>query len=156
MSGQHIVIVTGGRSLAEEFRPVVYHNLHDQLLLHGPFILFHGACTRRGSTEMTGADRYADDWAQLYLTRIDPDLLRRRPADWSLGSKGGPTRNKAMVLEAAKLAPPKNIHGFAFPEPSSRGTWNCVGYMSAHDIRCDVWSVERSREWLAAEREGAH
>lgn len=152
MTGQHIVIVTGGRTYPEELRPVVYSNLRDQYVLHGPFVLFHGACTPRGSDEMTGADRYADDWAQFH-----PDVdLRQRPAAWELlGDRAGPDRNWGMVREALSLAPPERIHGLAFPEPASRGTRQCMRAMRTSGIHVDTWGVDRAREWLAA-AQGAH
>lgn len=145
MSGQHVVIVTGGRSYPEELRPVVYSNLRDQYILHGPFVLFHGACQPRGSSEMTGADRYADDWAQIH-----PDVdLRPRPADWDArGDQAGPARNWSMVQEALTLAPASRILGLAFPEPGSRGTWNCVRHMKDAYIHVEEWNFRRAREWL--------
>lgn len=149
MNGQHVVIVTGGRSYPEILRPVVYRNLADLRVLYGPFILFHGACKLRGSEEMTGADRYADDWAKT-VPGID---LRARPADWdSYGNAAGPHRNEAMVREALTLAPPDWIKGLAFPEPGSRGTWNCIRHMKDAKIDVKVWSVARGRAWLAERR----
>lgn len=149
MSGQHIVIVTGGRSYPESLRPVVCGNLADQYALYGPFILIHGACKRRDSNEMCGADRYADDWAQ-HAPGID---LRRRPADWaSYGNHAGPIRNEAMVWEALSLAPPERITGLAFPEPHSTGTWNCVGHMQNAGIDVKIWRIDEARQWLADRR----
>ncbi len=148
MSRQHIVIVTGGRDYPEQLRPVVCNQLRDCYVLYGPFILFHGACTRRGSDEMTGADRYADDWAQT-APGVD---LRRRPANWTaFGLSAGPIRNEDMVREALSLAPPERIHGLAFPEPGSRGTWNCVGHMRGAGIHVEEWDFARARAWLAAQ-----
>lgn len=145
MSGQHVVIVTGGRSYPEELRPVVYSQLRDQYILHGPFVLFHGACKPRGSDEMTGADRYADDWALFH-----PDVdLRRRPADWDThGDEAGPIRNWGMVQEALSLAPASRIHGLAFPEPRSRGTRNCTRHMKDAHIQVDEWDIRRARQWM--------
>lgn len=146
MSGPHVVIVTGGRDYPEELRPVVYGQLDSLHQLHGDFVLFHGACTPRGSDEMTGADRYADDWAQLHPGVI----LMRRPAKWTLfGNDAGPIRNLAMVKEAVQLAPPEGVRGLAFPDLQSRGTWNCVRAMKDHDIEPEVFSPKRAREWLA-------
>lgn len=148
MSGQHVVIVTGGRSFPHSLKRVVEGNLNTLYVLHGPFILFHGACQPRGSDEMTGADRYADDWAQT-APGID---LRCRPADWDRhGDAAGPIRNAGMVREALELAPVPYIHGLAFPEPGSRGTRNCMRLMRDAGIRVDVWDVPRSRRWLAVQ-----
>lgn len=149
MSGQHVVIVTGGRDCPEELRPVVCSNLQDYYTRYGPFILFHGACQPRGSDEMTGADRYADDWAQT-VPGID---LRRRPADWDrYHNQAGPLRNLGMVHEAVQLAPAERIHGLAFPTPRSRGTWNCVRHMKDFHIEVDIWNTRRAHQWLTEQR----
>lgn len=146
MNGQHVVIVTGGRNYPSRLRPVIEMNLNSLCALHGRFILFHGACQPRNSNEMTGADRYADDWAQT-APGID---LRRRPADWDRhDNAAGPIRNQDMVHEALGLAPVEHVHGLAFPEAGSRGTWNCVGYMKQFLIPVDVWDIQRAEEWLA-------
>lgn len=142
---QHIVIVTGGRDYPVDLAPVVYVRLEVCLGMYGPFTLFHGACTPRGSDEMVGADRYADDWARMNAN-ID---LRRRPANWEhSGDRAGPLRNLAMVQEAISLAPVSRIHGLAFPTPQSRGTWNCVRHMRDHHIDVEEWSDQRARQWL--------
>lgn len=146
MNGQHVVIVTGGRSYPSSLRRVVESNLNALYVLHGDFILFHGACKRRGSDEMTGADRYADDWAQT-AAGVD---LRARPANWDLGNQAGPLRNAAMVHEALQLAPVDRIHGLAFPEPDSRGTRNCMRLMKEAGIHVDTWGIARARAYLAA------
>jgi len=146
---RHVVIVTGGRTYPRDLRGVVDAQLSALYVRHGNFVLLHGACQPSGSDKMTGADRYADDWART-VPGID---LRARPADWiQHGLQGGPIRNEAMVKEACELASPEQIHGLAFPEPGSRGTWNCVGHMAAAGIEYDSWGVERAREWLVAQR----
>jgi hypothetical protein len=145
MNSQHIVIVTGWRDYPQALRRIVDANLNSIYVRYGNFVLLHGACTKRGSDEMVGADRYADDWAQTVLG-ID---LRRRPADWSLGNRGGPIRNRQMVREAMQLAPVDRIHGLAFPGPGSRGTIDCIGVMKAFGIEVDVWDVTKARQWLA-------
>lgn len=146
MNGQHVVIVTGGRDYPKSLSPVVDSELNSCYVQYGNFILFHGACQPRGSAEMTGADRYADDWAQT-APGID---LRRRPADWpELGNSAGPVRNLGMVREALSLAPARDIHGLAFPEPGSRGTWNCYKHMKDAGIEVEIWGIERARQWMA-------
>lgn len=148
-SGQHVIIVTGGRTYPRDLRRVIEAQLNTGYVLYGNFVLFHGACQPRGSKEMTGADRYADDWAQT-APGID---LRRRPADWDQhGDPAGPIRNRDMVHEALGLAPADRIHGLAFPEPGSRGTWNCVRYMKQSGILVDEWDTQRARQWLAGQR----
>lgn len=146
MSAPHVVIVTGGPSYPVRLRPVLDAQLNDLYVRHGNFVLFHGACQPLGSNEMTGADRYADDWAQA-VPGID---LRRRPADWDrYVERAGPIRNRGMVVEARQLAPPPLIHGLAFPEPASRGTLDCIKHMHAAGIEVDEWGVERAENWLA-------
>lgn len=151
MSG-HVVVITGGRSYPNELRRVVEASLNARYARYGNFTLIHGACgwtlgVNNVIDQMTGADRYADDWAQT-APGVD---LRRRPADWDRYDKqAGPRRNEAMVLEALELASPEQIHGLAFPEPRSRGTWNCVRHMEDHGIHVDKWDVPRARKWLEA------
>lgn len=146
MNDQHVVIVTGSRSYPQSLSPVVEMTLNSLYALHGNFILFHGACTPRGSTEMTGADRYADDWAQT-APGID---LRQRPAAWGqYGDLAGPIRNEEMVNEALGLAQAHQIHGLAFPKPDSRGTLNCIRHMKDNHIRVEVWNMQRARDWMA-------
>jgi hypothetical protein len=146
---QHVVIVTGGRDYPRDLRRVIDANLNNLYVRHGNFVLFHGACQRRGSDEMTGADRYADDWAQS-APGID---LRRRPADWeNFHNSAGPRRNEAMVAEAVGLAPVSHIHGLAFPDKVSRGTWNCVARMYDAGITVNVWDMGRAQQWLAEQR----
>jgi hypothetical protein len=149
MNGQqHVVIVTGGRSYPSDLRGAVNAQLNALYVTYGNFVLFHGACQPRGSSEMTGADRYADDWAQA-VPGID---LRRRPADWiRFARKAGPIRNEWMVVEACQLAPVDHIHGLAFPEPDSVGTWDCARRMCERGIEVDTWDVDRSRKWLVAQ-----
>jgi hypothetical protein len=149
MNGPHVVIVTGGRAYPEELRRVVDANLNALYVRVGNFILLHGACTPRGSTEMVGADRYADDWAQT-APGID---CRQRPADWDrYGNSAGPRRNREMVWEAVQLAPVEYIHGLAFPDPASRGTWNCVAEMKNAGIDTDIWSTVKARQWLTGQQ----
>lgn len=138
-----IVIVTGARDYP--YPAVVHGQLYDIRIQRGPFLLFHGACTPRGSKEMVGADRYADDWG-----RAEPGVeVRPFEADWaSLDNAAGPIRNGEMIKAALKLLPPDQVLGLAFPGPRSRGTWDCVGKMKAAHIACDEWDIRRSREWL--------
>lgn len=138
-----IVIVTGARDFPYPW--VVHDRLGIIYLERGPFLLFHGACKPRGSDEMTGADRYADDWGKATAgVEVKPF-----PADWDgLGNAAGPVRNGQMVDTALGLLPADQVFGLAFPGPRSRGTWDCVGKMKAAHISCDVWDVRRSREWL--------
>lgn len=138
-----IVIVTGARDFP--YPRVVHAQLDVIRIQRGRFLLFHGACTPRGSSEMTGADRYADDWG-----KAEPGIeVKPFPADWiTFGNAAGPIRNTEMVNTALSLLPADQILGLAFPGPRSRGTWDCVKKMNAAHITCDEWDVRRSREWL--------
>jgi hypothetical protein len=97
---------------------------------------------------MTGADRYADDWGRQYpddVVEVEPV-----PADWRWGVRGGPIRNRKMVNMAVLRIPRReNIHGLVFPEPGSRGTWNCKGIMEDFHIKVDIWTPARVNAWLA-------
>lgn len=138
-----IVIVTGARDYP--YPGVVHTQLDTIRIQRGPFLLFHGACKRKGSDEMVGADRYADDWG-----RAEPGIeVRPFEADWDrLGNAAGPLRNGEMIRAALRLLPPDQILGLAFPGPRSRGTWDCVKKMRDAHISPDVWDVRRSQEWL--------
>ncbi len=84
---------------------------------HPDFTLVHGACR--------GADLLAAGWAKRNGITDEP-----HPADWSLGRKAGPLRNKAM-LESG-------IDGvIAFP--GGRGTQNML--QIARDNNTPVWVV---------------
>ena len=55
------------------------------------------------------------------------------PADWSLGRKAGPLRNKAMVDVAD--------YAIAFPG-GGRGTESLIGYARAKGIPLKIYPVE--------------
>jgi hypothetical protein len=143
MTTAHLVIVTGGRDYP--YPRIVHSNLNALYVKHGRFILFHGACRDRLTGEMTGADQYADDWAQT----VHDIEVKAFDADWDQhGSAAGPIRNHGMVIEAVNTVPRERIHGLAFPSPRSRGTWNCVKLMKDYGIEPDVWRTTRARTWL--------
>lgn len=138
-----LVVVTGYR--AYRYPHAVWKNLNALYVKLGPFTLYHGACTPRGSEEMVGADRFADDWADMV-----PDVeVRRFKADWALyDNAAGPIRNRLMVSTGVLMFPRERIHGLAFPGLDSRGTWNCVKIMKEFGIKPDVWDYARVREEL--------
>lgn len=143
MTGMHLVIVTGGRDYP--YPRIVHANLNTLYVRHGKFRLFHGACRKKSTGEMIGADRYADDWAQT-VPGLEPE---RFEADWDRhGDDAGPIRNRKMVVTAVRSVPRERIHGLAFPSPGSRGTWNCVRHMRDFGIEPDVWRIARVRDWL--------
>lgn len=90
------VLVTGGRHYGDRAR--VFNELDR---LHGVdrvpggkiTLVIHGACVLRGSKELRGADRWAQEWA---IEREVPYL--GHPAPWKLyGNGAGPRRNESMI-----------------------------------------------------------
>lgn len=142
-----LAIVTGGRTYA--YPQIVSMRLNSLFAVHGSFVLFHGACTPRGSKEMTGADRYAHEWA---LTQPGVEVVPFR-ADWDrYDNAAGPIRNELMVKTAIERVGARHIQGLAFPEPGSRGTYNCRRIMLENDIVVDTWNYARVRQWLKETR----
>lgn len=117
-----IAVVTGGRSY--EDRDHVFKIL-DQVM---PTMIFHGGCSQKkefNSTvvELRGVDRWADEWAKY---RAVPHFCF--PADWDLGLKAGPMRNRRMVTTAlgmakSNLCPEEDARLLAFP--GGKGTDSC-------------------------------
>lgn len=142
MTDNRLVIVTGGRTYA--YPDVVRSRLNAIYVKHGGFTLFHGACLDKETGELTGADAYADEWGNSV-----PDVtVERFPADWDRWRRrAGPIRNRRMVKTGIQRFPREVIHGLAFPEPSSRGTVNCVMIMREFGIEPDVWDYTRVRTW---------
>lgn len=95
------LLVTGGRDFAD--RAFVFECLDRVDRKHTVMLLVHGACP-------TGADRWADEWAQARgVTRMP------FPAQWKeLGDKAGPIRNQRMLDITAPEA--------AVAFPGGRGT----------------------------------
>ena len=95
---RHIVIVTGGRDYDD--REHVFATL-DEVHARRPITLIrHGACTRKGSNELSGADGLAEEWAKARKVST-----LHYPADWRrLGPAAGPIRNQKMVAAGADLA----------------------------------------------------
>ena len=138
-----LVVVTGGRTYA--YPQIVSMVLNSLFVEFGSFILFHGACTPRGSKEMTGADRYANEWG---FTQPSVEVVPF-PADWTrYGDDAGPIRNELMVKTALQRVGARHIQGLAFPEPGSRGTYNCRRIMLENDIVVDTWNYARVRRWM--------
>ena len=98
------ILITGGREWKDK------QAIWDALILHGPGIVVHGACR--------GADTLADEAAKSLGLPTEP-----HPANWyPLGRydrAAGNKRNAEMVALGADIC-------LAFPDPTSRGTWNCV------------------------------
>ena len=110
------VLVTGGRHYGDRAR------VFDELdRLHRPSglitLVIHGACVRKddrsGRKELSGADRWAQEWA---IEREVPYL--GHPASWRKHGYGaGPLRNEAMLVHRPDVL-------LAFP--GGRGTADMV------------------------------
>jgi hypothetical protein len=86
----------------------------------GPITIVHGACP-------TGADAIVDEEAPKYGFAVE-----QRPADWSLGRKAGPLRNREMRDAGADEC-------IAFWDGKSRGTLGMVNLARDHGIRTAVY-----------------
>lgn len=84
------LIVTGGRDFLN--RAAAFAAL-DKVHAKTPItLLIHGACMKRGSIELCGADRWAEEWAR---EREVPYM--GVPAKWlTEGDAAGPLRNGRM------------------------------------------------------------
>ena len=84
------VIVTGGRGYMDKMRVFV------ELNAERPSIVVHGACKKKGSEGLSGADRWADEWGNEQ-EGVD---VQRYPANWTkYGLGAGPVRNQVVVDE---------------------------------------------------------
>jgi hypothetical protein len=112
------LLVTGGRGYAG--RDNVFRSLdmlaesEVQTLNKSLLVITGAACFKGKPLELTGADRWAWEWA---LTREHPCLLV--PARWSkLGDAAGPERNQRMIDDYH----PTNVVAF----PGGAGTADMV------------------------------
>lgn len=104
------VIVTGSRRWRD--RKAVYDALNAVYEAHGRFVLVHGACS-------TGADEWAQVWADVAGQSLGCEV-ERHPAAWETrGRKAGPERNQRMIAAGADLV-------LAFPLPGGRGTQHTI------------------------------
>lgn len=117
------VVVTGGRNYWG--RQNVFNALNE--INHGNriTILAHGACTDRDTREFCGADRWANEWGVANAFR--KVAIERFPADWSLGRKAGPIRNRQML----ETVEPDLVVAF----PGGAGTESCCGIAVEMGIR---------------------
>jgi hypothetical protein len=116
------ILITGGRDWKDS-------NLIRQALLeNGPGIVVHGACR--------GADTLANDAAQAlgWPTEAHPaNFYPLGKYDRAAGNK----RNAKMVALGADIC-------LAFPDPQSKGTWNCVNLAKRAKIEVLVFAPGRS------------
>lgn len=120
------VIVTGSRSLRSR------HSLESVLRSADPDILIHGAAK--------GADELAEDWA---YRRQEIDVIAM-PAIWERdGNAAGPLRNAAMLDVLLRLGScGYDVAVYAFPAPTSRGTWDMVRRAKGAGVRVEITEVE--------------
>lgn len=119
------VAVTGGRHF--EDRDQVFDTLDLLAKTLGPIdLLIHGACTDPWTGELMGADRWADEWA---WKRGVP--VARCYANWSLGKKAGPIRNRKMLRDS------RPMYLVAFP--GGAGTKDCI--KAAWDPKLDPLTI---------------
>ena len=121
------ILVTGGRNY--DNRDNVFSIL-DRVHAKSPITLIvHGACCKRGSPlELTGSDRWAQEWAQ---DRQIPYM--GHPAQWALlGDAAEPRRNQTMLWATM----PHWVIAF----PGGSGTADMVQRARQYSVR--VWEVE--------------
>jgi hypothetical protein len=87
-----IIIVCGGRNYQN--RENVFTYLDELHAFRQISMVIHGACMQKGSIELCGADRWAEEWA-CYREVAYMGI----PAKWSTqGNSAGPIRNRTMRL----------------------------------------------------------
>jgi hypothetical protein len=89
--------------------------------------IVHGDCP-------TGIDAYAQKVAESQGMQSE-----RYPADWSMGKKAGPLRNKEMVDLGADLV-------LAFPKGASRGTRGCLKMAQEAGLKVVVYELDSTPE----------
>lgn len=115
------LLVTGGRHWVDEETMTAALATAYRDLGGGYIVLVHGAAR--------GADTMA---ARLWEAR--GLATEAHPADWDrLRRAAGGIRNQEMVDRGADLA-------LAFPDPKSKGTWDCVRRIEAAGIELRVFN----------------
>lgn len=110
------VLVTGSRDWVD--RMSLYAMLAKIHSEHEGMVVVHGDCP-------TGADRMAQDWADLMGVEAE-----RYPANWDKhGRAAGPIRNRRMVKSK-----PKPVLCLAFIRNGSRGATGCADAAEAARI----------------------
>lgn len=120
------LLVTGGRAYAD--RETLERTLEAIHRKHAIEVLIHGDCPAGG------ADKLADDWAKevripVSAFPVDHDL----DGPWPFA---GPRRNRRMIANA------RPTHCVAFPDPTSKGTWDAVRQFNASpSSRFPAWVI---------------
>jgi len=120
-----LLLVTGGRDY--QGRATVFAALDKAHAKHPNITIVHGACCEKDRpTQLTGMDRWAQEWAQ---ERQRPYI--GVPAEWlKLGNRAGPIRNGIMLHYLP--------HG-VMAGPGGDGTQNMIDQAEAAGLK--VWRV---------------
>lgn len=117
------MLICGGRDYRDRISAfAVFDRAHKKREVT---LVIHGACMKKGSIELTGGDRWAEEWARTHeIPYVGV------PAPWaSLPSAAGPVRNQ-MMLDAWK---PEGVIAL----PGGDGTADMVG--RARKAGIPVW-----------------
>lgn len=116
------VIVTGSRDWPDDIAvwSALFSSFKESEEKGEPLHVVHGGCP-------TGADAFAADWcrrAREFGFNVFEIVFE---ADWSIGRKAGPERNKRMIKAGADKV-------LAFNRNDSRGTTGTMKLAAAHGI----------------------
>jgi hypothetical protein len=125
-----VVVITGSRDWQDR-EPI-------ERVLEGAQMVVHGWAS--------GADSIAHEIATA--RGIERRPFRVPAGRWrAIGDRAGPERNERMARYAAQLiAEGHDVRCYAFPLPSSRGTWDCASRMRKHGVLVTVYGHEQERE----------
>lgn len=118
-----IVAITGSREDSDALKRCVFRTL-DAVHAETPITLvLSGACVNKKTGEMSGADRYAIEWA--LANEID---FNGRPARWVKDGHpmAGPIRNRRVLDELAQQGNFRGERKRVVAAPGGRGTANMV------------------------------
>lgn len=121
------VIVTGSRDW--EPRGLVWYSLTEQLTK--ALVMGFGMRVKVGDCP-TGADLFTREWAENRRSFVDLEVFE---ADWSRGKRGGPMRNRRMVLSGAD-------YGLVFNRNNSNGASGTKELLEQACIEYDDWTME--------------
>lgn len=115
-----LAVVTGSRSYSSP--EMVWSALEFSREKAQSFSVFVGDCK-------TGADAYALQWCRETQTPC-----RVFEADWSIGRRGGPERNRRMIQAALETG--ERVLVLAFPQRGAKnlGTMGCVRLARQHGL----------------------
>lgn len=115
------ILITGSREWTDA--SLITRELNRVKKEFGPFILIHGAC-------FTGADDHASKW----LTRHLECTEEAYPANWRMGKKAGPERNRAMIATGVDLC-------LAFIVNESPGATQCLTEAIKAGVPWRLWEL---------------